>query len=59
MARTSDLAAISVILPVHNGETWLDRCMTSLLAHTILSTSAARLELSAFDDGSSATDPLS
>ena len=32
----AELPTISVILPVHNGERWLDGCLASLLAQTIL-----------------------
>ena len=49
----ADVPTISVILPVHNGERWIDGCLASLLAQTILADGAARLELSAYDDGSS------
>ena len=49
----ADLPTISIILPVHNGERWIDGCLASLLAQTILADGAARLELSAYDDGSS------
>ncbi|KAL1520556.1 hypothetical protein AB1Y20_022132 [Prymnesium parvum] len=45
---------VSVILPVHNGEAWLDECLHALLAQTFLSRHERwSLELSAFDDGSS------
>ena len=44
---------MSVILPVHNGEAWLDRCLGSLLRQSVLGQPGVRLQLSAFDDGSS------
>lgn len=60
---------ISVILPIHNGEAWIDGCLSALLAQTLLDPSHAHwesvlrpaerntpnqlIELSAFDDGSS------
>ena len=45
---------VSVILPIHNGVQWLDGCLESILAQTLLdpSAEAPHLELSAFDDGS-------
>ena len=44
---------VSVILPVHNGESWLDSCLGSLLRQSALGQPGLRLQLSAFDDGSS------
>ena len=44
---------VSVILPVHNGEAWLDSCLGSLLRQSVLGQPGVRLQLSAFDDGSS------
>ena len=44
---------VSVILPVHNGEAWLDSCLGSLLRQSVLGQPSVRLQLSAFDDGSS------
>ena len=46
-------AHVSVILPVHNGESWLDSCLGSLLRQSVLGQPGVRLQLSAFDDGSS------
>lgn len=49
---------VSVILPVHNGERWIDGCLESLLAQSVLcepscvDSSPVTLQLSAFDDGS-------
>ena len=44
---------VSVILPVHNGEAWLDSCLGSILRQSVLGQPGVRLQLSAFDDGSS------
>ena len=44
---------VSVILPVHNGESWIDSCLGSLLRQSVLGQPEVRLQLSAFDDGSS------
>jgi glycosyltransferase involved in cell wall biosynthesis len=51
------IVRVSVILPVHNGEKWIDGCFEALLGQTVLSPDAGcrqpvQLELSAFDDGS-------
>ena len=43
---------VSVILPVHNGEHWIDGCLESLLAQSVLSrpqTPPVTLQLSAFE----------
>ena len=60
-------ALVSIILPVHNGSSWIDGCLDALRVqtllqpnhphwHTVLSETereaAALVELSAFDDGS-------
>lgn len=58
---TGLLPIVSVILPIHNGESWLDGCLEALLAQTHLVQTEAGpapaglpcMELSAFDDGSS------
>ena len=49
---------VSVILPVHNGERWIDGCLESVLAQSVLcepsraGSPSVTLQLSAFDDGS-------
>ena len=51
--RAGPAQHVSVILPVHNGESWLDSCLGSLLRQSVLGQPGVRLQLSAFDDGSS------
>ncbi len=50
----ADAAAdtVCVVLPVHNGEQWLDGCLGSLLRQTALATAGVSVSLSAYDDGS-------
>ena len=44
---------MSVILPVHNGEKWVDECLQALLDQTVLQARPdVLIELSAYDDGS-------
>ena len=47
-------ARISVILPIHNGEKWMDGCMNALLAQTILQADATSAVASASTTSSSA-----
>ncbi|KAM3965609.1 queuosine-tRNA galactosyltransferase-like [Aphomia sociella] len=42
---------ISIIIPVHNGEKWINTCMKSILAQSILKTDLI-IEISVFNDGS-------
>ncbi|KAJ8714542.1 hypothetical protein PYW07_002767 [Mythimna separata] len=46
------MAEISVIIPVHDGEEWIDNCMNSIAAQSILDTKI-KLEISIYNDGSS------
>ncbi|KAJ8718464.1 hypothetical protein PYW08_002701 [Mythimna loreyi] len=46
------MAEISVIIPVHNGEKWIDNCMNSIADQSILNTDK-KLEISIYNDGSS------
>lgn len=46
------MAEISVIIPVHNGVTWIDTCMNSIAVQSILNTSN-KVEICVYDDGSS------
>lgn len=46
------MAEISVIIPVHDGEKWVDNCMHSIAVQSILNTSK-KLEISIYNDGSS------
>lgn len=43
---------ISVIIPIHNGEKWINNCLTSILNQTILKSSEIHIEVVAFNDGS-------
>lgn len=57
-----DRPLVSVILPIHNGEQWIDGCLEGLLRQTVCASSLGEpshgtgplplLELSAYDDGS-------
>lgn len=46
------MSEISVIIPVHNGEKWIDNCMNSIAGQSILNT-GNKLEISIYNDGSS------
>lgn len=45
------MAEISIIIPIYNGEKWIDRCMKSIITQTLLE-SDIKLELSVYNDGS-------
>ena len=51
-ASARDARRVAVVLPVHNGQQWLDGCMRALLAQTVLRSRDVALEVSAFDDAS-------
>lgn len=43
---------VSVIVPVFNGEKWIDRCMNSISTQSILHNADFRLEIVVYNDGS-------
>lgn len=45
------MADISVIIPIHNGEKWIDDCMKSIASQSVLNTTK-RLEIAVYNDGS-------
>lgn len=45
------MAEISVIIPVYNGEEWIDNCMNCIAAQSILNTNL-KVEISVYNDGS-------
>lgn len=45
------MADISIIIPVYNGEKWVDSCMKSIAQQTVIGTEL-KLELIVFNDGS-------
>jgi glycosyltransferase involved in cell wall biosynthesis len=46
------MCAISVIIPVYNGEKWVENCMQSIAAQTIHRNNNVKLEIVVYDDGS-------
>ncbi|KAH9641420.1 hypothetical protein HF086_011449 [Spodoptera exigua] len=47
------MADISIIIPVHNGEEWIDNCMSSIAEQTVLKTADLKIEIAVYNDGSS------
>ncbi|XP_026750001.1 UDP-GlcNAc:betaGal beta-1,3-N-acetylglucosaminyltransferase-like protein 1 [Galleria mellonella] len=45
------MADISIIIPIHNGEKWINSCMKSISAQSILKTKL-KIEIAVFNDGS-------
>ncbi|XP_075979747.1 queuosine-tRNA galactosyltransferase-like [Anticarsia gemmatalis] len=45
------MAEISIIIPVYNGERWIDSCMKSIASQTLIKTDV-KLELAIYNDGS-------
>lgn len=45
------MAEISIIIPIYNGEKWIDKCMHSIATQTLLGTDI-KLELAIYNDGS-------
>lgn len=51
------MADISVIIPVHNGEEWIDTCMNSIAEQTIFKTDDLKIEIAVYNDGSTDKTP--